>query len=262
MLKLLVKYFKNRLPVLLVAKNKLEISAAIILKKDPKKIRLQNNLVFISPEANNFFQLILEIFIKQVYNPKFLPINTNDIVVDIGANIGVFSLYAATKTQNNIFAYEPLLENFNYLTKNIKSNRLDNIRANHLAVSNKVGIKKLYLTKAKTDNLLFPKLDQKNLQTASIKSTTLVKIFQDNQLQKINFLKLDCEGAEGLILKSTPTSYLQRIDKIAMEFHDNLSPLSHTQITSILRIANFKVTRLWDHKTPSGYIYAKNLRQI
>ena len=48
-----------------------------------------------------------EIFIKNIYLPDYLSIGENDIVIDIGANIGLFSLFAAKYTKNKIFAIEP-----------------------------------------------------------------------------------------------------------------------------------------------------------
>jgi hypothetical protein len=77
-----------------------------------------------------------------------------------------------------------------------------------------------------------------------------------NNLEQIDFLKIDCEGAEGPILQSTPNSYLKRIRKIALEFHDHLSELNHKDIQNILKGAGFNIRLKWDEKSPFGYIYA------
>ena len=78
-----------------------------------------------------------------------------------------------------------------------------------------------------------------------------------NGLDHIDFLKLDCEGGEGYILLSTPLDYLKRIRKIAMEFHDTLSPLKHEEMDRILVDAGFKTSLVWDGAESSGYLFAR-----
>jgi hypothetical protein len=46
---------------------------------------------------------------------------------------------------------------------------------------------------------------------------------------------MDCEGSEGAIFTSTSKRYLQRIKKISLEFHDNVSLLNHHQIQEVLK---------------------------
>ena len=66
---------------------------------------------------------------------------------------------------------------------------------------------------------------------------------------------MDCEGAEGTILRSMHPDYLRRIKKIVMEFHDNLSPLDHNELKSLLEKAGFSTSLRWDSKKPTGYLY-------
>jgi len=80
-------------------------------------------------------------------------------------------------------------------------------------------------------------------------------IFEENKLDKIDFLKLDCEGSEGSILLSTPKPYLQRIAKIAIEFHDNVSQLNHQEIRELLEDVGFTTELSWDEISPFGYLY-------
>ena len=80
---------------------------------------------------------------------------------------------------------------------------------------------------------------------------------RSNDLKEIDFLKLDCEGAEGSILTSTPGEHLKRIRKIAMEFHDNVSQLKHDEIQRLLADAGFVTTLNWNGRSPFGYLYGK-----
>lgn len=116
------------------------------------------------------------------------------------------------------------------------------------------------IEKASTDHFVSRlKSDQHIRKFRFIKSITLEQVFIQNKLTKIDFLKLDCEGAEGLIFKSTPKSYLKKIRKIAIEYHDHLSPMKHQEIVSTLRGLDFKVIIVSGERPTFGYIYAKNM---
>jgi hypothetical protein len=70
---------------------------------------------------------------------------------------------------------------------------------------------------------------------------------------------MDCEGSEGFILTSTSEEYLRRIRKIAIEFHDNVSILHHSQIKELLENLGFAVDLRWEGNGPFGYLYAHTL---
>ena len=53
-----------------------------------------------------------------------------------------------------------------------------------------------------------------------IQVKTLEEVVLENKLEKIDFLKIDCEGAEYLMLENTPDYIFDRIVTISMEFHD------------------------------------------
>lgn len=176
--------------------------------------------------------------------------------MDIGANIGVFTLFAAYNKQNTVHSFEPFPGNFEFLNRNIHTNGLHNITTHCVAVGDKVGFEKLFISDISGGHLLFDRnINGKLEKYIEVPTITLQSIMDDNNLEQIDFLKLDCEGSEGLILMSTPTDYLKRIRNIAMEFHDNVSTLKHDDIQRLLKEAGF-VTRLnWDGNSPFGYIY-------
>jgi hypothetical protein len=76
-----------------------------------------------------------------------------------------------------------------------------------------------------------------------------------HQIKHIDFLKLDCEGAEEAILLSTPKAYLQRVRKIAMEFHDQLTRLKHDELRKLLQEAGFSTSLKWVQGDPLGFLY-------
>ena len=87
--------------------------------------------------AHNFFR---EIWVNETYTKFFNQDNNPKTIVDIGANIGIFTLFANYLwPESTITAYEPAPENFILLQKNINSSKLKNIKAINLAASNQKG---------------------------------------------------------------------------------------------------------------------------
>jgi len=252
-----------------------EVIAAIAKKQEPAKVILKNGFTIEAEVGLRF--LVREIFFTRVYNPSYLPIEDNDIVVDIGANNGIFTLFAASITHNAVHAFEPSPRNIEVLRRNITANGLHHVTAHCYAVSDKPGSAKLFLNAADgqqnllSDQILPAKIEQyktctdvnyliprndEAVTSIEVPTTTLQEIIDSNNLERIDFLKLDCEGAESPILQSTPTSYLQRVRKIAMEFHDHLSELNHNDLQHILESAGFHTRLKWDGRSPLGYMYA------
>ena len=255
--------------------NWAEVIATTFKRKEPAKVILKNGLI-IEAEVDLRY-VVREIFFKRIYNPAYLPIEQDDVVVDIGANNGVFTLFASSKTRGAIHAIEPSPRNIEILRRNIAVNKLNNVTVHKCAVSGTIGSAKLFLNAADgQQNLLSEHVIPDRIKQYSerpdlnhiltytdeaanfieVPTTTLPAIMDNNHLERIDFLKLDCEGAESSILRSTPDDYLKRVKKIAMEFHDHLSDTTHDELQAILQRAGFHTALKWDSKSPLGYLYA------
>lgn len=250
-----IEKIRNTFFAVYACKNRMEILKAFFKGQEPTKVILNNGIQINSLEGP--LSAVRLIFGNEVYNPRNLPIQKNDIVVDIGANVGIFTLYASCKTKNAIYAFEPYDENFEFLNKNIYLNNLDYIFTYRLAVTDKIGTAKLFLSETCEGHMLYDHVIKGKLENyIEVPATTLQEIMDNNGLHRIDFLKLDCEGQEGTILKSTPQTYLAKVKKIAMEFHDNLSVYKHNFIQRILDENDFFTNLIWNGKSSYGYIYA------
>lgn len=144
-------------------------------------------------------------------------IGAGDTVVDIGAHIGAFSLYAAAKAyMGAVISFEPSRFNFRQLKKNIKLNRLGNVKIDNRAVFNRKKQVTLYLNYA--SSALYS-LFKKNTQWERVQAVTLAYVFETYRLGICNFLKIDCEGAEYEILTSAPDEILRKINRLVFEYH-------------------------------------------
>jgi FkbM family methyltransferase len=243
----LVHYFKNW-PELVVA----------VWKADAiKRVVLRNGIQIEAPEHHPLFQMTHQIFFTNAYTPKGFSMNATDVVVDIGANIGIFSLYSGCTTSEAIHAFEPFPNNCAFLKKNIESNNLKNVILHNCAVSNKIGKDKLYISERSDGHLLFDHCIKGSLSDyVEVSTTTLEQVIDECELSEIGFLKIDCEGAEGQIILSTPRRYLAKIRVMAIEFHDNVSIINHDEIGCLLTEMGFLCKIRWNGTSPFGYIYA------
>lgn len=258
--------------------NWVEIILSLRKKRAPARVILRDGTRFAVTDVYLWRSLVDEIFLKRVYNPFHLEIERDEIVVDIGAHIGIFTVFAASKTQNTVYALEPSPSNFEVLKRNICVNGLNNVIAHRFAVSDKVSSSAALLLSSKTstshvlcDHIILDKLEK--YQTSAehlefkdtmlgeleayieVPTTTLQNIMDSNNIEEIGFLKMDCEGSEGLILDATPRTYLKRIRKIAIEFHDHLSKIDHVGMQKLLEEVGFITSLKWDGKSPLGYLY-------
>lgn len=135
-------------------------------------------------------------------------IKKGDTVIDLGANIGYFTLLASKLVGANgkVFAFEPAPKNFEYLIKNIELNDYKNIVAIQKAVSNHNGKTKLYLspydsghhTINRSDGIEAYRLGRAgDVVSIDIETVTLDDYLKDKGY-KVDVMKIDIEGAEPL----------------------------------------------------------------
>ena len=181
---------------------------AVLILRNGYKVKLRVR----STDLQAFFN----VWIIQEYNKPDYQILENDIIIDIGAHIGLFSLYVSQFCKRGkIFSFEPIDENYKLLLENIKLNKIENIIAVQKAVSGDEKTIKIYLNEDQAAHSAYSHGDS-FIETESI---SLKEIIDVNSIKKCNFLKIDCEGAEYGILKSVPDEYFKAIMKIGMEYH-------------------------------------------
>ena len=178
---------------------------------------------------------------KKEYISNDFDVDSSDTVVDIGAHIGAFSVYAAKKAnRGKIYAYEACKENYALLIENIKLNKLKNITSFNVAVLDKPGVLDFFVGAKNTGGSSLFKNAWTNKKT-TVSAISLEDVFVKNRLKKINFLKMDVEGAEYKIILNSSPELLKKIDKIALEFHDDL-PHEHNykELIAYLQKSGFR----------------------
>ena len=173
------------------------------------------------------------------YKRKNFEINTDDVVIDVGGHIGLFSLYVSQFCKSGkIFTFEPVKENFQLLSENVSLNNLSNLKTFNLAVSNSNSSRKLYLNEDDAGHSMF----SESSQSITVNSISLKQIFDDNDITHCDFLKLDCEGSEYEIIKNLPKEYFKKIKKMIIEYHmADTHPELLSELMEILESHNYKI---------------------
>lgn len=196
------------------------------LRREPvTRVRLRNGVIIDAPAALDLEFLFTEIWLWEVYTPRDYQIREGDTVVDIGANIGVFSTYAATRAPGvRVFAYEPFPDSVDWLRRNVAASRLANIRVTPKAVAGGVETRVLQV---QTDQWVMHSLasdgsPERGPDSAgvAVQCIGLDDVVREQSIERCDLLKLDCEGSEYEILESCSPETLARVQKITAEFHE------------------------------------------
>lgn len=155
--------------------------------------------------------LVDQEYFREGYKP-----NPGDTIIDIGANIGTFTLAAKAHAPNaRIIAIEPFPENLLFLRRNVSQNKLENVEVVSAAVGPSNGRGRLYVA----DDTGFHSMKfDRGRGFVAVDMLTLAEIFDRYRVNTCDFLKIDCEGAEFDFLPKVEPSVWGRIQRIAMEF--------------------------------------------
>ena len=185
--------------------------------------------------------ILVAIFMRREYADYF-PMQQSARVVDLGAHFGFFSFFAALNLAPDarIISLEPSQDNFAVFQKNLARNSFPNIESLNIALDAQSGERIFY--GGPSFNHSFFSQQKKN--PVAIPTLSLKDLMLQQNLKRIDFLKVDCEGAEFPILLNSDAATLDKIQTISMEFHD-------------LPSEGFSSLQLIDHLKKNGFGIAK-----
>jgi FkbM family methyltransferase len=188
-------------------------------------------------ETSKTLSAIEEEFNSDLMEVNKLNFSENPVIIDIGANVGIVSFYFAKKYPNaKIFAYEPHPLNFQNLVKGIEVNNITNIYPFNLAVFSESDMDvKIFLHENNTSaSSVFRFLSSDPF--VEVKTISLKDIIKQNNISYIDFLKIDCEGAEFDILENTDMFYHENIpiENMFIEFHRFMEKLENKSVDAAL----------------------------
>lgn len=146
-------------------------------------------------------------------------LQVGDVVLDIGANIGLFSLLGAkvVGSQGKVFAFEPSQKTFDALNRNIQLNNFQNITPVKLALSDVNGVISLGDVENDAYNFIDIKAKNNTPTTEQVPMLRLDDWVKTANIARVNFIKIDIEGAELLCFKGAAETLRHHRPTIIME---------------------------------------------
>lgn len=200
--------------------------------------------------------IMKEIFRNGAYSRPGFELRSTDTVVDIGGNIGLFALWASPQAAR-VVSVEPT-NVAECMEDSLRLNGVKNVTVVRCAISDQPGTLELLeypgfngVTHAaafqparwgqRLIKLLWPK-EQEAPAKVACPCRTLEDILQSQGIEKVDFLKVDCEGGEYALFDSVSDATLAKISRIALEFHEIHPTHDHRRIVKRLESAGYKVT--------------------
>ncbi len=193
-------------------------------------------------------------------------LNKNDVVIDLGAHIGLFSL-AVSRHVCHVYAVEPEPENYGYFLDNIERNQLDNITPIKKVISSHKGETLLnvsYCSPARHSLYTneFLNLDGKSSRTIEVKMISLASLFKEYNIERCKVVKADIEGAEYEVFLTLPDDIINRIDMILLEWHEGIIYGDRYELEEFFKEHGFDVTVTEDTTLREGSLITGMLKAV
>jgi len=177
---------------------------------------------------------------------KNLSLNNGEIAIDIGANVGWFSilLNRISSPGAKIFSFEPNQNNYALLVENLHQNKCNNVEAIAKAVSEKNGASELYIYPEKNSGR-HSLLHSDGLSRTVVDTVALNNFFEEDIFRRVKFIKLDIEGFEYFALMGA-SKLLEFAPLVMMELSPNLyrDNAGVPEIVSFMYEHSFKAYKL------------------
>ncbi len=201
------------------------------------EIRLRSGTILTAPPEVGLWSHFSDTWYHRSYT-QYFAVPADSVVVDIGANVGVFSLFAARRARV-VYALEPASSNFECLVKN--TSKVPSIVPLKYACAASDGSATLDLSASPVAFSL--KTSSSSATQETVEVISLGKLFERYKIERCDFLKLDCEGAEFEIIWESDPALLKRVSRIVMEYHDHLSTqYTHVELLEKLKSLGYRAS--------------------
>ena len=194
------------------------------------------------------------------------------VFIDIGANIGVHSLFASKIVGKNgkVISFEPFTKNYQSFLKNIALNNISNITDNNLAVSNTDGYIDIYYDKKEANLGMASSYITEYSDAEKVKAVALDSYFEAHPIDKIDFIKIDIEGGEYKALQGMKKILKKYSPKLLIEILDESEsnqPKNKENCVEFLKNIGYKRFYISDkgklsnsekNNTRMNYVFIKN----
>ena len=238
-----LRYYFNSLITLLRGLKNPGVMWTLLFKgstSHPERVVLRNGLSF---EIFSLMDLwvLKETILDRQYEKVSLALWDGWTIIDIGAALGDYSVWAAAQTPHGrLVAVEPYPPSVDLLRANLKRNHITNAEVFSGAIASNSGsttlaVEDRRVVQNSTANRALS--DRK----VSVETLSLEDLLDRFRLDHCDYLKMDCEGGEYEILFSTSAKTLTHFDRICMEVHDGMTVHNRDEMAAYLEKAGYAV---------------------
>jgi FkbM family methyltransferase len=225
-----------------------------ILKHNDYNFQIRENLEDPSYDHNLDFKVINETWIENVYRIHQGQFFGCGVFVDVGANIGAVSLFVDSFNKDReddnkikVYAVEPEPNNLYLLNQNIQNNPTENITI----VSNAIWHEETMVSISnRGGNSSIVDLEEDSSEVLAI---TLETLFSTYNIEEVDVMKIDIEGAEFDLIINTPAETLAKINRLVLEFDKSFDGRFGQMIEKLSK--QFGIDILGSPER-GGYVYA------
>jgi len=233
-----------------------------------KIIKHNHHTLSITYRDDSDLSVIDEFFVDKMYrSADQLIAECREPILDIGAHIGMFSIYASILNPKvKIIALEPEPENYKLLKEDLKQNHCKNVVTKQVALvssqhchldcspdgvqdetegslsSDNTNTVKLYISQDTHTHSLVSKTES----SIEVPAITLEKLITQNKLDKIGLLKMDIEGAEFEIMETLKHENIKAIQTMVIEYHES-EKNKRSDLENVIRSHGFSIEHFPNH---------------
>ena len=175
---------------------------------------------------------------------KLFP-NKNKCYIDIGSNIGTFAISHA-KYFDKVLAYEPQIDNYNLLKKNVIENNIQNIVTNNCAILDREGM--FSIKNHNKSSGIHPGTYYIDFNSeGNIQCKKLGNELNKNDVESVDFIKIDTEGSEYIILRSIKNILIKDKPILCIEINSCSNKnygIKENEIKNFLNNLNYKLYKI------------------
>ena len=176
----------------------------------------------------------------------------NSIFFDIGAGVGINSIFAGAHSKAKVYSFEPEASNYNSLVKNIFINKLnENILPYNIALSDETKFAKLYLSQFKpgSGNHMFDESVDSSLNPMNFPyyqhgfSLTIDELVENFDFPVPNYIKIDVDGLENKIIKGSK-NILKEQSLLSLQVKTNQNISINKKMIEFIKKYNFEILEM------------------
>ena len=228
---------------------------------DTKKVKIKENskkLEKIGTRIYSAFDCLWinykQMFIEKIYDK--LDIHNLNTVIDIGANVGIFSNYITECGAKVVHAIEPSNKAFDELKNQFYY--YNSVKCHKIGIGGKDELKTIFVNNDNSTICSFLSKTSENVSEEAVNVKSLQTFYNENSISKIDLVKIDVEGMEYEIIENSSDETLLLSDRYLIEYHMNESGHKLSKLISKLKNLGYEIDTYPD--VPSnvqGFIFAK-----